>query len=170
MTEPQESALQEAGRTPGDTRVERHDVTFQLRVRTVNGEEPTEDGPLYKLLAVADEDLFSRLPVEVAGWRYRDNYEIDCDRLELCETEFGYDDALPEGVTLYDISVSATREIPLRRVDANEDYPLSVEQLLKDVPPLLLDIYAKHGVVLELHKVRYYKQFTHSEQGAYVQG
>lgn len=150
-----------------EPRVTRHDVTFQLKVLALQGQPLPEESRSYQTLALADEDLYAQLPREVTGWRYLDNYQIECNRLEVCQPEFGHDDALPGNCSVYDITLSASSALPLLRADCSVDRPISVEQLVDEVPPLLVAIYQKAGVTLELHKVRYYLTQEFTSQGEY---
>ncbi len=168
MTNPVNTLLQTVVAKTSDATVSRHDVTFQLKVTAFQGQPVSEDSPVYSALSTADEDLFSRLPHEIEGWRYRDHYQIECDRLDICQPEFGYDASLPDDVTLYDVTVTASHELPLLACDATQERPVSVEQLMNQVPAILLDVYGKAGVTLELHRVRFYKKYEYSSDGEYA--
>jgi hypothetical protein len=152
----------------GTSSVKSHDVTFQLRVLALKGQPVTDESSFYKVLSVADEDLFARLPREVSGWRYLDHYQVECERLEICQPEFGRDDAAEGKPMLYDITLHSSRELALKRSDATPEHPLSVEQLVAEVPALLQDIYAAAGVTVVLHKVSFYKTLQHHVQGEYL--
>lgn len=167
MTPQGSTPVQVVTQKSSEPRVTRHDVTFQLKVLALHGQPLTEDSRVYQALSLADEDLYAQLPREVADWRYLDNYQIECERLEVCQPEFGHDDALPDNCSVYDITLSASYALPLLRSDCSVDRPVSVEQLVDEVPPLLVAIYQKAGVTLELHKVRYYLTQEFTSQGEY---
>ncbi len=167
MTELSTPAVQVSAAKTAEASVTRHDVTFQFKVLALAGAPVTEDSGVYKALSVSDEDLFSKLPLAVSGWRYLDNYRIECDRLEICQPEFGYDEELPDGTLLYDVTVSASHELPTLRSEATDERPVSVQQLAEEVPALLVTLYGQGGVTLALHRVQYYKEYKFTAQGTY---
>lgn len=170
MTQQKTSDVRAVSHNTSEPRVTRHDVTFQLKVLAFNGQAPSDEAPLYKALSTADEDLYDRLPREIEGWRFRDHYEIECNRLEVCQPEFGSDEELPDDSRLYNVTLTASHALPVLAAQATAERPISVEQLLAQVPAVLRDIYAQAGVELALHKVTFYQVLEQSAQGEYLIG
>lgn len=161
-------AIAQVSKNLHEIQVKSHDVTFQMRVLSVDGAPAKDESSLYKKTNAAEVDMFLELPLEVKNWRFIDNYDVECSRLELCQMEYGDDPQLPEGTPLCDITVVAEHEIPLTREHTSEARPISVEHLVEEVPALLQSIFRKHGVELELHKVKYYKTMSFRDVGEYA--
>jgi len=153
-----------------EPRVVRHDVTFQLRIVAFNGQPVDDESKYGKALMDTDDKVYDALKREVSNWSFRDHYGIDCERLDFYQPEYGYDETQPENVSFYDVGVFATRPIPLKREDATEDFPISVEQLVAEALPIILREYAAAGVTLEVHKVTFHQQLECSVSGYYDVG
>lgn len=153
-----------------EPRVVRHDVTFQLRIVAFNG-QPVDDESRYgQALMDTDDKVYNALVREVSNWNFRDHDGIEGERLHFYQPEYGYDEDQPDTVTFYDVGIYATREIPLMRADATDAFPVSVEQLVAEMPAIILREYAAAGVTLEVHKVKFHRQLECSVSGYYDVG
>lgn len=134
----------------------RHLLRFRFRV--------SDQGTSSSAHADASDALHSLLPVRYPLWRHIDHYEEVCDRLELLLPE--YDD-LPghPGVTLYNVTVLANYEIAAKERDATQARPLSVEHLVRVLPSLIKQIYAEHGLQLDLHSIAFRQDVQSSVEG-----
>lgn len=145
----------------------RHEVTFQMRLVSFKGQPVTDDTSFGDALMSVDNKVYDALPYAVTGWTYRDHDGIEGGRLEMFQPEHGYDNDLPESTALYDVSVGATRELPTMRADATDANPISIEQLVEEVVPLLIRLYGETGVEMALHRVKFYKHYESSADGYY---
>lgn len=167
MSQQEITGVTERDQQNHNPRITRHDVVFQLRVVAFNGQPVNDDTPYGDALLKTDDKVFDALPSAVTNWKYRDHDDLDGERLEMYQPEFGHDPALPDDATLYDVGVCSTTELPRLRVETTEDKPISVQQLVEEVVPLLIRMYGDAGVTLELHKVRFAMQYEASTSGTY---
>jgi hypothetical protein len=150
-----------------EPQVIRHDVTFQMRLVSFKGEPVTDDTSFGNVLMDTDSKVFDGLAKVVTDWTFRDHEGIEGARLEMCQPEFGYDEEGEDSGSLYDISIFSSHELPRLRVEATENRPISVQQLVEEVVPYLIRQYGEAGVVMELNRVQFYKKFESSQVGRY---
>lgn len=151
-----------------EPQVNMHEVGFVMRVHDFNGAPPnSDDSQLYRAMSGADDKLYRDLQRAITNCHYVDHYEVECDRLDVCEPEYDHDDALPEGAVLYKVTLQSSKALPLNKQDTNEDNPISIEQLVEEVPAALQSIYAAAGVTMSLHRVTWYQRYESSAQGEY---
>lgn len=134
----------------------RHLLRFRFRV--------SDHGASGSAHGEACDALHELLPARYPLWRYVDDYQEVCNRLELLLPE--YDD-LPghPGVTLYNVTVMANYEIAATERDVTEARPLSVEHLVHVLPSLIKKIYAEHGLQLDLHSIAFRQDVQTSVEG-----
>lgn len=166
--EPKTFTAVTASWSPSSTsKVVNHDVVFHFILKASPDGNALDESARYKAVNLGDEALFRELPDRVSHWRFVDHYQVECSRLELYAPEYGDDQGLPPDTSLYEIAMSANREIPLAKVDSREDFPLSIEQLVSEAPPQIEEIYARYGISLSLHKVTFAKKMESTLKGSY---
>lgn len=166
--EPKTFTAVTASWSPSSTsKVVNHDVVFHFILKAIPDGNVLDEKARHKAVPLADVALFLELPARVSHWRFVDSYQVECSRLELYMPEYGDDEGLPPDTSLYEIGVTANREIPLSKADATDEFPLSIEQLVSEAPPQIEEIYARYGISLTLHKVTFAKKIESTLKGSY---
>lgn len=142
--------------------VESHQLTFVMELLGAAAKDTNQS---YEALAKGDEALLDGLLRRVPGSTYVDQYDIECERLEVFQPEFESAEDLPEGRRFYGITVGASRQIPFFEADKTDEFPLSVEGLVNTVPHLIEDIYSKEGVAMQYVHAKFFKTFSHTKSG-----
>jgi hypothetical protein len=143
-----------------------HDVTFRMQLVTFKGQPVTGETSYGSNLDDGDRKLFDALPTVVAGWFYRHHDGVESARLEMCQPEFGGDE-VDSDATFYEITISASNELPRLRAEAKDERPISVQQLIEEVVPAAIRVYADFGVEMVLSRVEFRKKYESSERGNY---
>lgn len=135
----------------------RHFLQFQFTVGVRNA-APNAHG-------AACDALHDLLPERYPLWRYVDDYQKVCERLELLFPEYLELKAHPE-VRFFNVTVVASHEIAAAERDTTPARPLSIEHLTRTMPALIEAIYAEHGLTLQLHSIAFRKDVQSTIKGS----